>query len=435
MCMSGGARSGGGRDAGATGGAEVQPRHDQGGELDRGAEEERRADAPVAARQVRHRHQERRADDRRDHRHQALQRAHRAHRAALRRRVGGAGDDALDRRRDGEAEDVAEDHRVDHPALRRCAPGRDRRASTTPADDRQALRREALEKPAQQHALHQRRHAADREQRPAVVLRPPAELEGVVEHPARVEDELRKRGAGDHRDQDADAAEPAELGQRGDRIERRSPRERAALLRRQRLGQDEPAVEQVEQRQRAGGEERQAQVDRAEQPAHDRAEDEAEAEHGAEQSEALGAVFGRRDVGDVGVGDRRVRLHRAAEQAHDDQHPERRRHRGDEEAERERAEADQQHRPAAEAVGQRAEDRRRDEVGDAEGERHRAVPPRLVGLRRREAADQRRQHRHDQADRHHVDQHRDHDERHRRLAPAGVAGGCGGRWHARHSAR
>ena len=117
-----------------------------------------------------------------------------------------------------------------------------------------------------------------------------------------------------------------------------------------------------------------------------------------------------------------VRLHRAAHQAHRDQHPQRGRQRGDEEAERQAAEAEQQHRPAAVAVGQRAEDRRAEEVGDAEGERHHAVPERLVGLRAGEAADQRRQHRNDQADRHHVDQHRQHDERHRRRAlPRGVS--------------
>src|SRR6185436_15542825 len=53
-CMSGGAWSGG-SDAGAAGGAEVEPRQHQRRELDQRAEVERRADAPVAARQVRDR--------------------------------------------------------------------------------------------------------------------------------------------------------------------------------------------------------------------------------------------------------------------------------------------------------------------------------------------------------------------------------------------
>src|SRR5439155_20141026 len=51
-CMSGGAGSGGG-DAVAARSAEVQPGQHQRRELDQRAEVERRADAPVAARQVR----------------------------------------------------------------------------------------------------------------------------------------------------------------------------------------------------------------------------------------------------------------------------------------------------------------------------------------------------------------------------------------------
>ena len=54
-------------------------------QLQRGAEVERRADAPVAAAAgAATVAEQRRADDRREHRHQAVQRAHRAHRLALR---------------------------------------------------------------------------------------------------------------------------------------------------------------------------------------------------------------------------------------------------------------------------------------------------------------------------------------------------------------
>ena len=121
----------------------------------------------------------------------------------------------------------------------------------------------------------------------------------------------------------------------------------SAALERQRLGQHEPAVQQVEQREAARGEERQAQVDRAEQPAHHRPEDESQAEHRPQHAEALGAILGRRDVGDVGVGHGNVGLHRAAHQANDDQHPQRGGHRGEQEAGGEAAEADQQNRAAA----------------------------------------------------------------------------------------
>ncbi len=63
--------------------AKVQPGQHQRAELQGGAEVERRADAPVALRQVRHDAEQRRADHRRDDRHQAVQAAHGAHRLAL----------------------------------------------------------------------------------------------------------------------------------------------------------------------------------------------------------------------------------------------------------------------------------------------------------------------------------------------------------------
>src|SRR6187397_2174188 len=53
-CMSGRARSGGGGDAGAPCRVEVEPGQHQRGELDQRAEVERRADPPVAVRQMRH---------------------------------------------------------------------------------------------------------------------------------------------------------------------------------------------------------------------------------------------------------------------------------------------------------------------------------------------------------------------------------------------
>ena len=59
--------------------------------------------------------------------------------------------------------------------------------------------------------------------------------------------------------------------------------------------------------------------------------------------------------GDVGVGHRHVALHRAGEEAHRHQHPQRRGRCGDEEAQRQAADAQQQHRPAAEAIGERQE--------------------------------------------------------------------------------
>ena len=68
----------------------------------------------------------------------------------------------------------------------------------------------------------------------------------------------------------------------------------APALGRQRLGQHEIAVEQIDQRKAAGDEERKLQIDRAQQAAHHRPDDEAQAEHRAQHAEALGALFGRR---------------------------------------------------------------------------------------------------------------------------------------------
>jgi len=163
----------------------------------------------------------------------------------------------------------------------------------------------------------------------------------------------------------------------------------------------------------ASHEERQVQVDGPQQPAHDRTEDEAHAEHRAQHPEALAALLGGADVGDIGLRDGRVGLQRATHEAHCHQHPQRRGQPRDEEAQRQPGEAEQQHRPAAVAVGQRPQHRRADEVGHAEGEGHHAVPEGLVGLRAGELAHQWRQHRDDQADGDHVDQHGDHDEGHR----------------------
>src|SRR6478736_168465 len=102
--------------------AEVNYRQHHGSRLQRGAEEEWRADAPIPRRQMGHHGKQRRADGRGNHRGQAVQPAHRAERLALRARIGRARDDALDRRGDGRAEQVDEDHREHHPALRGRAP-------------------------------------------------------------------------------------------------------------------------------------------------------------------------------------------------------------------------------------------------------------------------------------------------------------------------
>src|SRR5664279_510201 len=173
--------------AGAPLAAEMDDRQQQGSTLEHGAEVERRAEPPVARIQVRDHAEHGRAQQRRDHRHQAVQRADRTHGLALRRGAGGAGNDALDRRCGREAEDVGDDDRVHHPALGREAPAGIRKARRDQASDGEALRAEALEQLAEQVALDEHRDDADGEQRQAALARPPAEAEVAVEHPHAVE--------------------------------------------------------------------------------------------------------------------------------------------------------------------------------------------------------------------------------------------------------
>src|SRR5258707_15316296 len=94
--------------------AEVRHGQDEREGLQRGAEEKRRADAPIPLGQGRNRRQQGRAQRGSDHRHQAVQTPHRAQRLALAARVGGAGDDALHRGGDGGAQQIDENDREHH---------------------------------------------------------------------------------------------------------------------------------------------------------------------------------------------------------------------------------------------------------------------------------------------------------------------------------
>ena len=90
-------------------------------------------------------------------------------------------------------------------------------------------------------------------------------------------------------------------------------------------------------------------------------EHEADAERDADHAERLRAVLRLRVIGDVGLGERQVAGGDAVEDAADEHHPQRVRPREHDEAQRRAGLADQQHAPAAEAVGQVADDRRRDQ--------------------------------------------------------------------------
>ena len=112
--------------------------------------------------------------------------------------------------------------------------------------------------------------------------------------------------------EEVDAREAGELAMRAQQLERAErvrapPRERHALIFRQRLRQDQPAIEEVGEAEAGRDPERQARVDAAGKAADRRPEDEARAEGDAENAEARGALLGRGHVRDVGEAGREAR--------------------------------------------------------------------------------------------------------------------------------
>jgi hypothetical protein len=199
---------------------------------------------------------------------------------------------------------------------------------------------------------------------------------------------------------------------------------RRAPLLRQRLGQDEEPVQEVARCQPGRDPERQPQRDIAEEAAQARSHDEAQPERPAQHAVGGRALLARRDVGDVGVGGGEARRGHAEQGAADEQQPQRRRQRQHHEIDRQAQVRDQDHRPPAETVRQRALHRREGELHDREHGGEHAHPP----CRSRDAAagqllDQVRQHRDDDAERQDVQEHGDENERHRRAAARVTQGG------------
>ncbi|BDE06783.1 hypothetical protein WPS_20590 [Vulcanimicrobium alpinum] len=93
------------------------------------------------------------------------------------------------------------------------------------------------------------------------------------------------------------------------------PRERAALLARQRLGQDEESERGIREAESRRDPERQARIAGSEEAADRRSERESRAERGTEEPERAGAFLRRDDVGDVGSGGRNARRGPAGDEA------------------------------------------------------------------------------------------------------------------------
>ena len=206
----------------------------------------------------------------------------------------------------------------------------------------------------------------------------------------------------------------AEEAHRSDGV-RRAQTERTASLRRQRFGKDEQSVEEVREGQHRREPERRAEVDRTEQTADGRSDDEADAERDTEHAEPRGALLRWRDVRDVRTGDAEGRRRRAGDEPADEEDGDRRRDRHDDVIDPEAEVREQDHRTAAVAIGERALHRREDDLHDGEG---RAKDPEDRGRAGHVAAlqpeDELREHRDDHPERHHVEQDGDEDEDERR---------------------
>lgn len=169
------------------------------------------------------------------------------------------------------------------------------------------------------------------------------------------------------------SGEAEELGVRAEERERAEgvghvPGGFGAALLGKRFGKNEEAVHCIGQAEHGGGPEGKAEIDVAEESANRRADDEAHTEGGGEIAELLGAFFGRSDVGDVGEGAGDVGGGDAGDDASDQEPFEGRRERHEDVVEAESEAGDEDDRAAAETVGPRAEDGRKNELHERPGE-------------------------------------------------------------------
>ncbi len=199
------------------------------------------------------------------------------------------------------------------------------------------------------------------------------------------------------------------------------PRKRRALVLRERFRQHEVAVGGVGERERPGHPERQARVDAAQHAAESWPEGEAQPEPGADHAEGGRSLLLRSDVGDVGERGRDTRRGDARDHAPDEEPGEVRGKRHEEVVQPQAEAGDEDHRPAAEAVRDRAQERHEHELHQpprrAEDAVDRGRARRVAAL---EALHELGQHRDHDAHGDHVHHHEDEDEDER-----GGAGGHG----------
>ena len=203
---------------------------------------------------------------------------------------------------------------------------------------------------------------------------------------------------------------PPQPQQRPDRIGA-PPVEGTPVLAGEAFGQHQPAIGGVGKGQPGRDHERHARAEFGDDAAERRADDEAKAERHTDQPEIGGAALGRRDIGDIGISGREGRAGDPRHQPRRDQPGQRRRKAHGDIVEAIGQQAGEQHRPPSEAIGQSADHRAGDELGDGVEEHHPAADQRrgverLAGQR----DDQTGQHRDDDPEANGVDQHRHEDE-------------------------
>ena len=182
-------------------------------------------------------------------------------------------------------------------------------------------------------------------------------------------------GDGEEREEERqhDQAEEAVLLELGPDAAVELRRQRGAHLRvgTLRLAEDEEGEDQRAEREAAGDEARQEiamhaviDADGRENPAERRPEDEAHAEGGADEAHPLGAVLFSRRVGDVRLRRSDVRAAGAGDHARDEQQREAVRDAEEKVAGAARGETDEQHRAAADPIGEPPPHRREEELHD-----------------------------------------------------------------------
>ncbi|MFO1402576.1 MAG: hypothetical protein U1F30_15410 [Steroidobacteraceae bacterium] len=297
------------------------------------------------------------------------------------------------------------------------------------AEGEAGLQRAPLAEPAHRRPDQQRRddHRGDAHQRQrgtdhAIV---PAVAQVRVQHEHRhvhlVRDEAEEAD-GRQREQLAVRSQQA---QRADRVGLAPVEPPAPVLRCQRLGQHQQAVQRAAEAERRGRPERQPRIARAEPAAERRPDDEADAEGRAEQAVGPRPLGRRGDVADVGRGGRHAGRGDARDDPAEEQPGDGRRQRHDDVVDAEAEIGEQDHRAAAVAVREQAEERRAAELHQRPGGAEQAEVVRGArDVAAGELRDQPRQHRDHDAEREHVQQRGDEDEAERGALRAHAGAPC-----------